>query len=290
MRERAPIATQLPSTLFQCLPSVIDSLGDERFGQELVSLLNATCGAEHCTLFRFNDQQPSEILAASRDGTDTAHRQFSLFLSGSYWRNDAGIAAAMSGAPSSGLGMKRTDIRALPAGDHRNRLYGRTHIRERILLWGSCGDSTIALSILRPEERGLASDGELSDLGSIAATLMSLVAKHTDIIDSRARFSLALTSLAEIEMTMERADVQLPKREAQVCARIVFGISTAGIAVDLGVGEETVMTYRKRAYQRLVIGSQRELLLWYIEQWSAMMGRSSYREHASRLDRKLLPN
>ncbi|MHA3791197.1 LuxR C-terminal-related transcriptional regulator [Sphingomonas sp. YL-JM2C] len=281
MRDRLSAPSEPSSALFQYLPGVIDSLGDDRFGQELVAFLNATCGAEHCTLFRFSDQKPSEILAASRDGTDTAHRQFSLFLSNAYWREDAGIAAALTGTPDSGLGMKRTDIQALPASDHRNRLYGRTHIRERILLWGTIGDSTIALSILRPEERGLASDGEFSNLSNIAATLMSLVGKHTDIIDSRARFSLALTSLAEIEMTMERADIQLPKREAQVCARIVFGISTAGIAIDLGVGEETVMTYRKRAYQRLVIGSQRELLLWYIEQWAALNGRHSYREHVA---------
>src|SRR5690606_17156021 len=105
--------------------------------------------------FRFSDQKPSEILAVSRDGTDTAHRQFSLFVSNSYWRNDAGIAAALNGTPDSGLGMARTDIRALPANDHRIRIYGRTQIRERILLWGEQNASPIALSILRPEERGL---------------------------------------------------------------------------------------------------------------------------------------
>ena len=29
-----------------------------------------------------------------------------------------------------------------------------------------------------------------------------------------------------------------------------------------------LMTYRKRAYQRLGIGSQRELLMWYLTLWS----------------------
>jgi DNA-binding CsgD family transcriptional regulator len=272
MGNRALAQGSAAPPLFQYLPFVIDSLGYDRFGHELVRFLNATCGAEHCTLFRFSDQKPSEILAVSRDGTDTAHRQFSLFVSNSYWRNDAGIAAALNGTPDSGLGMARTDIRALPANDHRIRIYGRTQIRERILLWGEQNASTIALSILRPEERGLASEMELVNLSNVAGTVMSLVGKHADIIDNRARFSLALTSLAEIEMTMEQASVRLPRREAQVCARALFGISTAGIAIDLGVGEETVMTYRKRAYQRLSIGSHRELLLWYIEQWAAVSG------------------
>lgn len=273
MRALVPTRAQMSPGMLRLLPNVIDSLGEDTFGHDLVELLNDACGAEHCTLFRFSDQAPSEILAASRDGTDTAHRQFSLFVAKAYWRNDAGVAAALSATPSSGLGMKRTDVQALPTGDLRSRLYGRTHIRERILLWGNIKRNTIALSILRPEERGLASDDEFCSLAQVAPTLMSLVAKHTDILDSRARFSLALTSLAEIERTVEHARVKLPKREAQVCARIVFGISTAGIAIDLGVGEETVMTYRKRAYQRLAIGSQRELLLWYVEQWSALNGR-----------------
>nr|ART90100.1 hypothetical protein [uncultured bacterium] len=32
--------------------------------------------------------------------------------------------------------------------------------------------------------------------------------------------------------------------------------------------EETVKTYRKRAYQRLAIGSERELLTWYLARWN----------------------
>ena len=40
-----------------------------------------------------------------------------------------------------------------------------------------------------------------------------------------------------------------------------------GIASRLNIGEETVKTYRKRAYQRLGKATQRELLNWYIERW-----------------------
>lgn len=59
----------------------------------------------------------------------------------------------------------------------------------------------------------------------------------------------------------------LPAREAQVCARILFGLSSAGIALDLSVGEGTIKTYRKRAYERLEMGSERELLIWYLSRW-----------------------
>lgn len=273
-----------PSAL-RCMPAIIDSMGHESFSRELMDFLNKAYGAEHCTLFRLSNQKPSEIFAASLDGTDTAHQQFALFVSRAYWRNDEGIAAALQACSGAARGMSRIDVQAMPLGDYRSRLYGRTHIRERVLLWETTGDSTIGLSILRPEERGLATDGEIADLGNMSPMLMTIASKHAEMAASRSRFSLALTSLTEIENTMNHAQVQLPKREAQVCARIVFGISTAGIALDLGVGEETVMTYRKRAYQRLSIGSQRELLLWYVDQWSANAGRGPKLwklEHAAR--------
>ncbi|MDX3911762.1 MAG: LuxR C-terminal-related transcriptional regulator [Sphingobium sp.] len=270
MFEESGVSITNASSAFRYLPSVIESMGHDSFSRELIDFLNAAYGAEHCTLFRLSDQKPSEIFAASRDGSDTAHRQFDLYVSRAYWRDDKGIAAALDGGSTAMSGMSRIDIRAMPVGDHRSRLYGSTHIRERVLLWETIGGCTIGLSILRPEERGLATDGEIAELGTVSRVLMAIASKHAEMIESRSRFSLALTSLAEIEETMKSASIQLPKREAQVCARIVFGISTAGIAVDLGVGEETVMTYRKRAYQRLSIGSQRELLLWYVDQWSAV--------------------
>jgi DNA-binding CsgD family transcriptional regulator len=45
-------------------------------------------------------------------------------------------------------------------------------------------------------------------------------------------------------------------------------MSHLGIALDLNVGEETVKTYKNRAYQKLGIGSQRELLMWYLSLWN----------------------
>jgi DNA-binding CsgD family transcriptional regulator len=52
---------------------------------------------------------------------------------------------------------------------------------------------------------------------------------------------------------------RLTEREADVCARIVLGMSTTGIALDLRISKNTVATLRKRAYDRLGISSQNEL-------------------------------
>jgi DNA-binding CsgD family transcriptional regulator len=221
-------------------------------------------------LFRFSKQSPFEVAAISRDGTDTAHRQFQLYLAGSYWRGDPTMTEALRSVGSTGHSMQRTDIRSMPNSEFRNRLYKRTHIRERILLCGGTADAAIGLSILRSETQGVASDYELSTLGALSSTLMSILGKHAHIVEGRSNLSFALTSLDEIQRTLKGSAVRLSNREIEVCSRILFGISSAGIALDLGIGEETVMTYRKRAYQRLTIATQRELLLWYIAEWSGM--------------------
>ncbi|MBG9388065.1 LuxR C-terminal-related transcriptional regulator [Caenimonas aquaedulcis] len=80
-------------------------------------------------------------------------------------------------------------------------------------------------------------------------------------------FEQALTSLPEIEACLA-ATRQFTGREAEVMARVLFGISTVGIAIDLGLSEQTVKSYRKRAYQRLSFGSERDLLNWYLKAWS----------------------
>lgn len=87
--------------------------------------------------------------------------------------------------------------------------------------------------------------------------------------------SQALRSLDQIENCLANALVPLTRRESAVCARILYGMSSAGIALELNLGEETVMTYRKRAYFRLGFATQRELLLWYLDLWGALNLRSN---------------
>ncbi len=53
--------------------------------------------------------------------------------------------------------------------------------------------------------------------------------------------------------------VQPAMDQRAVLARIVCGMTSEGIALDLGIGVNSVLTYRKRAYAKLRIGSQNAL-------------------------------
>jgi DNA-binding CsgD family transcriptional regulator len=65
--------------------------------------------------------------------------------------------------------------------------------------------------------------------------------------------------IAALAARLHALDGRLPRRELDVLARILIGMTTEGIALDLRISENTVLTYRKRAYGRLNVSSQAEL-------------------------------
>ena len=51
----------------------------------------------------------------------------------------------------------------------------------------------------------------------------------------------------------------LPRREREVCERLLMGWTYDGVAADLGLSAGTVKTYRDRAFERLGIHHRNEL-------------------------------
>ena len=54
--------------------------------------------------------------------------------------------------------------------------------------------------------------------------------------------------------------LKMPEREAEVCTAIMLGMTSEAIAIKLGISVNTILTYRKRAYGRLNISCQNELM------------------------------
>lgn len=261
---------EISASFLPGLSEVISAVGGKDFQARFVDYLNKNCGAEHCALFRLRDEQPMEIMSMSLDGSDTAHKQIMLYLEGQYWKRDPSIIEAKRRVLQPVTSMLRLDIRDLQDNELRESIYGRKHILERVLLCGGVGTSKLGLSILSSQRTGPFSGQGLEYLRGVGSLLLSVMDKHTTMIGSRHSAAFALTSLPEIERCISIAPERFSRREREVISRILYGLSTAGIALDLVVAEETVMTYRKRAYHRLDIGTQRELLLWYLRLWSRL--------------------
>jgi DNA-binding NarL/FixJ family response regulator len=267
---RPPVTTlSVPRGMTPNLPDIVEAIGSSTFCAQLLSYLNQLCGADHCAIFRLGNDSVSQVGVGSLDGTNLASRRASRYVTQGYWRKDPAMCEAQDRVRMMEPVIIRVDIGDLVDTDLRDDIYA--HMRERLVVAGRRRDSAYGLSMLRADEHGAFSDGDLSRVGSVAEMLVSLLAKHADILLNRPNVALALTSLGEIENCIV-ATTDLPRREVEVCARMLHGLSTIGIALDLSIGIESVKTYRKRTYQRLGVGSDRELLTWYLALWSAWDG------------------
>ncbi|CAN5722628.1 hypothetical protein BH10PSE18_BH10PSE18_21130 [soil metagenome] len=247
------------------LPDIVAALGTDRFDRELLAYLHRVCGADHCAVFLYGQGTFSELASSSLDGTQRAHEQVSRYLRDEYWRRDPAILQARATMGSGEPMVVQVDLSGLPDAAMREALWPR--IRDRVVVSARRRDVELTLSILRSDTQGAFTEAQIADLRSVAELLVSLIAKHADFRMRQRSLGIALSSLEEIESCMV-AMTDLPRREMEVCARILYGLSSAGIALDLTVGEESVKTYRHRAYQRLGIGSERELLIRYLGLWS----------------------
>ena len=266
-RSSIPVRGEVSIDGFGGLPEVIAAIGSERFGPLMLSFLHRLCGADHCAMFQIGEDTLSEVAAASLDGSDTAHKAASTYVGKQYWRRDPTLSQARSHDKARGPVVIRVDVSGQMPRELRSAVY--PHVRERVLVCSGGSESAVGLSIIRSDDHGRFSDAEVASLAERADTLLALLAKHAELSANEPSLTMALTSFDDIERTITAAPEALPRREIEVCARIVYGQTTTGIALTLGIGEESVMTYRRRAYQRLNIGSQRELLMWYLALWTS---------------------
>lgn len=250
------------------LPELVGSIGERGFGSRLLNVLHDACGAEHCMIFQSDENDLLEVCSISQDGTDTAHRQVQVYLKQSLWKRDPMLEEARNNLVLANSSMLHADVSKISDRVLRDAVWMRAGASDRLMVCGRWSRGMVGLSLIRTQKAGAFSDNAIFRIADSMDLLLSIVGRHAEMVIDRRDLSTVLTSLDDIQRTIACLPDELSPREIEVCARVIYGMSSIGIAIDLGISEETVMTYRKRAYARLCIGSQRELLLWYLRRWS----------------------
>lgn len=216
------------------ITDLVLSIGTPGFAEEMLYLLERDIDLASCAVLVFRDKGFVPLVSASTAPIGRGHVRPVTVDTGLTLHIDPSVAYS---APPSSQGYRQILIRS--AEDR--------------------GDIALGLEATRSFDR----DG-VAAVASRAKLLLTLSWKHADTLIRQERMAHAITDLDEIDHHIAAAPEQLSPREAQVCARILYGQTTTGIALELGIGNESVMTYRKRAYRRLQIASHRELLCWYL--------------------------
>jgi DNA-binding CsgD family transcriptional regulator len=128
---------------------------------------------------------------------------------------------------------------------------------ERISIVKSSATGSIVLSFFRTSNKGAFRDEEverLSSFGRIVASLIAARAREPNSISSA-------PSIGELEFKLAALHPKLTNRERAVCARTVIGMTAEGTAIDLGIKTTSVLTYRRRAYERLKVSTALQLAM-----------------------------
>lgn len=248
------MTTGAPGEALGALAEAVAALGTAHFAAQLLAALNRGLVVDHLSLMRFEDRQRAPVLefAVWRGGRQVAEVQ-RAYLGGLY-RADPNLVRGAAGVIVRRL--RRDDI-ADPA--YRDTCYRRSHLLERLsVVAPDCG-GLVALNLYRRDESGGFADAEVAAVESLSPMLAALALKHAGMVGTLLRSRSRADRLTALDARLAALDPHLTRRERDVLARILAGLTTEGIALDLKISANTVLTYRKRAYRRLDVTSQSQL-------------------------------
>uniref|UniRef100_A0A9E8A1J5 LuxR C-terminal-related transcriptional regulator n=1 Tax=Bosea sp. NBC_00436 TaxID=2969620 RepID=A0A9E8A1J5_9HYPH len=243
-------------SILATMPRVIESVGRSDFSGGLFDIARRFTGTEIVTAFvAAPDGEVHTLLAenhynSGQPALDIARRYVSR-----HWRADPANAIPLDdgdGADCWGVRMKAGDIES---SAYRSECYLSVGLSERFSLLQRREAGTMRLSIYRRRKESF-SEAEIDNLVESAPLLMAALWRHYEVTKPAGGRGAA----RDFHARLEKAAPELSKRERDVCALVAAGLTSEGIALELGVGINTVLTYRKRAYARLGISSQNELM------------------------------
>lgn len=246
------------------LPQALDEIGRQRFAPTLLAHLNAEIGAAHCVLFRFEENDLEVLGFASTNGSQIAGSNSARYRK-DFWKRDSiyrDLKAKISGYRSQVACVAAEQV---SDPEFRHELFVRQRLAGRAMLVGERNNKLYGVSLFRDESAGFYSQPERDAIQSLADVLISCVAKHHDLLARDTGVSALFSSVGELSSRFAAIPSSLSKRECEVCARIVYGMSMKEIARDLGISSETGVTYRKRAFLRLGVVNRAELLRRLLE-------------------------
>jgi LuxR family transcriptional regulator, activator of tox operons len=238
------------------LCGLIDDLGMPSFPGTLFRTTLDWTKASHLTAFAFESGHSPRVIFAENAGTTPIAREVADQYCRDYWRHDlAGrIMRGTDPADGGGISILHTRASEIAHSDYRRYCYTAVCLDHRVSLIDVRGDRTLRINLYRT--RGDAfTDEDIQHIADRAGLLLALTRRHADYgVISRQN------SLGYYRDRLTVVAPMLTPRETEVGAAIILGLTSEGIALELGISLNTVLTYKKRAYARLGISSQNELL------------------------------
>ena len=233
----------------------IAARGTLAFASELVAALNHSVAVDHVCLMRFADRsRPPVLESASWRGGDHVGEVQRAYLAGLY-RHDPNLKLPAQ----AGVAVHHLRRQAIASESYRAACYQGAGLLERLTVSATDAGQLIALNLYRLESTGPFTAEQIRAIEALAPLLAALAVKHVAVLSMRLRSRDRDDRIDALSARLHAANGALTARERTVLARVLTGMTSEGIALDLGLALNTVLTYRKRGYARLGVSSQAEL-------------------------------
>nr|GAJ37954.1 hypothetical protein BDOA9_0205720 [Bradyrhizobium sp. DOA9] len=237
------------------LTDLIEHLGTPTFPAKLFRTTFDWAKASHLTAFAFEPHQRPRVVLAENTGMAPIARGVADQYCRDYWRHDlANRVLPQINREGRQSWILHTQASEIAHSDYRRSCYTSVSLDHRVSLIETKGNRALRINIYRSEGEGFTNE-DIQRIAERGHLLLALTRRHADygLADRRHSFGYYRDRLAGVAPV-------LTQRETEVCAAIILGLTSEGISLELGVRLNTVLTYKKRAYARLGISSQNELM------------------------------
>ncbi len=248
------------TTVPESMAPAVSALGGIGFASALVAALNRAVPVDHVCLMRFADRSGPPVLeSASWRGGQRVGQVQQAYLAGLYRHDPVAQLPVGHGAT-----VHLMDGEAIADANYRRMWQGPAGLQQRWSVISTVGGHRVALHLYRLAASGAFSCDERAWLDEWASLLAALAAKHVEIVGVQLRSRDRADRVEALSARLHAVCGTLTPRERAVLARVLLGMTSQGIALDLCIGMASVLTYRKRGYARLGVTSQAELfaLCW----------------------------
>lgn len=149
----------------------------------------------------------------------------------------------------------RTAAADIRDADYRRDCYQSGGIRERLTLYDATFPA-VSVSGYRSDACGPTASPVAQWMTDVGPTLVAALRRHNELVELAQQTVRSPSLDAVVQWARERG---LSAREAQVVAGLTLDQTQSQIAGGVGLSINSVITYRRRAYQKLKVADRRAL-------------------------------
>lgn len=224
---------------------LLGALGSARLGPVLLELAAEDFEASEVFGFRLDEQGEPDMLV-SHGLRGFAARRAMLYLD-RFATLDPIIETIRTRAREDCVTAASFRSRDIADESYRGRCFDHAGLVEKVSCFQRRGSSIFVLAFYRTEAE-FRSLGPIVELAELALPVLQ---RHSEMLEGEVGLSLA----QRLERRLAMHFPSLTDRERGVCARTLAGMTAEAIALELGIGRTSVLTYRRRAYERYGVSS-----------------------------------